>query len=64
MSERQEVLIMKNLVSRINSIVINVDDDVYLSHIRNNVAFTVKVPINANASETIEKWLCMNMKRW
>lgn len=55
---------MKNLVSRINSIVINVDDDVYLSHIRNNVAFTVKVPINANASETIEKWLCMHMKRW
>ena len=52
---------MKNLVSRISSIVINVDDDVYLSHIRNNVAFTVKVPINANASETIEKWLCMHM---
>lgn len=52
---------MKALASRINSIVINVDDDVYLSHIRNNVAFTVKVPINANASETIEKWLCMHM---
>lgn len=50
---------MKKLVSRINSIVINVDDDVYLSHIRNNVAFTVKVPVNA--SETIEKWLCMHM---
>ena len=50
---------MEKLVSRINSIVINIDDDVYLSHIRNNVAFTVKVPVNA--SETIEKWLCMHM---
>ena len=50
---------METLASRINSIVINIDDDVYLSHIRNNVAFTVKVPVNA--SETIEKWLCMHM---
>lgn len=51
---------MKALVNRTNGIVINVDDDVvYLSHIKDNVAFTVKVPVNNR--ETIEKWLCMHM---
>lgn len=51
---------MKTLVNRANGIVINIDNDmVYLSHIRKNVAFTVKVPVNA--SEAIEKWLCMHM---
>ena len=60
MPERQEVFIMKALVNRTNGIVINIDEDtVYLSHIRNNVAFTVKVSVNA--SEAIEKWLCMHM---
>lgn len=59
MSERQEVFIMKALVNRTNGIVINIDEDtVYLSHIKDNVAFTVKVPVNN--SGTIERWLCMH----
>ena len=51
---------MKALVNRTNGIFINIDEDiVYLSHIKDNVAFTVKVPVNN--SGTIEKWLCMHM---
>ena len=60
MPERQEIFAMKTIVNRTNGIVINVNNDVvYLSHIKDNVAFTVKVPVNNN--ETIEKWLCMHM---
>lgn len=61
MPERQEVFIMKAIVNRTNGIVINIDEDtVYLSHIKDNVAFTVKVPVNN--SGTIEKWLCSLMQ--
>ena len=62
MPERQEVFAMKTIVNRTNGIVINVNNDVvYLSHIKDNVAFTVKVPVNNN--ETIEKWLCMHTSK-
>ena len=51
---------MKMVVDRTNGIVINIDEDtVYLSHIKDNVAFTVKVPVNN--SGTIEKWLCIHV---
>ena len=54
---------MKTIVNQTNGIVISVDNEMnelHLSHIQNNVAFTVTVPTDT-AEGVIEKWLCMHM---
>lgn len=54
---------MKTIVNQTNGIVISVDNEmneVHLSHIQNNVAFTVTIPTDSSEG-VIEKWLCMHM---
>ena len=51
--------IMKMVVDRTHGIVINIGkEDVRLTRIKENVAFTVKV--KADKKDVIEKWLCMH----
>ena len=54
---------MKTIVNQTNGIVISVNDEtneLHLSHVQDNVAFTVTIPTDS-AEGVIEKWLCMHM---
>ena len=54
---------MKSIINQTNGVIININDreqEIYLSHVRKSVVFTVTLPLTCSEG-ALEKWLCAHM---